>query len=183
MSLTDADIVAIRDNLLPSQGERFDCIAFARALEERLNDSQCELRQDNAMLRDVLARLRRACLAAGMADCEELRHATFVLSQDTGPIGRMRAALDVLLERHRQIDVEGWTPEHDDEHDGGEMAWAAACYITATPEGFSDYLQWPWSAEWWKPRDRRRNLVRAGALLLAEIERLDRIAQTPGQQA
>ena len=33
---------------------------------------------------------------------------------------------------------------------------------------------WPWAAEWWKPKDCRRNLVRAGALILAEIERLDR---------
>lgn len=33
---------------------------------------------------------------------------------------------------------------------------------------------WPWDREWWKPKDRRRNLVRAAALLIAEIERLDR---------
>jgi hypothetical protein len=30
--LTDAEIIAIRDECLPSQGEPFDCIAFARAL-------------------------------------------------------------------------------------------------------------------------------------------------------
>jgi hypothetical protein len=35
---------------------------------------------------------------------------------------------------------------------------------------------WPWSVQWWKPKDRRRDLVRAGALIVAEIERLDRAA-------
>jgi hypothetical protein len=34
--------------------------------------------------------------------------------------------------------------------------------------------QWPWLSKWWKPKDRRRDLVRAAALVIAEIERLDR---------
>ena len=84
------------------------------------------------------------------------------------------AARDVLAERQRQISAEGWFPEHDDQHDGGDLAFAAACYATATPEGFSDIVQWPWDAKWWKPKGPRRNLVKAGALILAEIERLDR---------
>lgn len=87
------------------------------------------------------------------------------------------AAADVLIERGRQQAVKGWTPEHDDEHGDGSMAKAAACYALHTePAGNAgDYLRfWPWDAEWWKPKDRRRNLVKAAALLLAEIERLDR---------
>lgn len=89
-----------------------------------------------------------------------------------------KAAADVLAERHRQIDAEGWTPEHDDEHEVGQMAHAAACYTLADLEVFVDTPPafWPWGAEWWKPKDRRSNLVRAAALLLAEIERLDRAA-------
>lgn len=83
---------------------------------------------------------------------------------------------DVLAERRRQIESEGWTPEHDDEHSLGEMAGAAACY--ANNAGLGRVLpprSWPWDASWWKPKDRRRDLVRAAALLLAEIERLDRL--------
>ncbi|QOY96369.1 hypothetical protein IM543_11415 [Massilia sp. UMI-21] len=90
-----------------------------------------------------------------------------------------QAAIDVLAERRRQIEVEGWTPDHDDEHSAGQMAAAAACYALHTePVGnVGDYLRfWPWDASWWKPRDRRSNLVRAGALILADIERLDRAA-------
>jgi len=30
-----------------------------------------------------------------------------------------------------------------------------------------------WAREWWKPKDRRRDLIRAAALIVAEIERLD----------
>jgi len=33
--LSDAEILEIRDSLLPSQGESFDCIAFARAIRSR----------------------------------------------------------------------------------------------------------------------------------------------------
>lgn len=87
------------------------------------------------------------------------------------------AVRDVLAERRRQIEVEGWTPEHDDMHRGGQMAQAAACYALHTElvGNVGDYLRfWPWSPGWWKPRDNRRNLVKAGALILAEIERIDR---------
>jgi hypothetical protein len=93
-----------------------------------------------------------------------------------------RAINDIADERKRQIEVEGWTPEHDDAYSGGEMALAAACYATApsmlrierewvppdTPKN------WPWHFSWWKPGLLRRNLVKAGALIVAEIERLDR---------
>jgi hypothetical protein len=84
-----------------------------------------------------------------------------------------QAARDVLAERRRQIEAEGWTPKHDDEHDTGEMAEAAASYAAYKFNGAVP-LSWPWSAQWWKPKDRRSNLIRAGALILAEIERLDR---------
>lgn len=90
------------------------------------------------------------------------------------------ALRDVAAERERQKSIEGWTPEHDDEHSNGELARAAACYALEHQgwRGFSH--SWPWSPEWWKPRDRRRNLVRAGALILAEIERMDRATSTKG---
>jgi hypothetical protein len=87
------------------------------------------------------------------------------------------AAQDVLAERQRQIEAEGWTAQHDDEHDHGEMSRAAACYALGTPRVGQEpnvVTLWPWWPQWWKPKDNRSNLVRAGALILAEIERLDR---------
>ena len=89
------------------------------------------------------------------------------------------AIMDVIAERQRQQSVEGWMPEHDDEHCNGELAMAAVCYINETGTVNRNGCKpwgWPWDASWWKPNARRRNLVKAGALILAEIERIDRAA-------
>ncbi|MFU6321699.1 hypothetical protein ACM8AQ_09495 [Pseudomonas aeruginosa] len=94
---------------------------------------------------------------------------------------------DVQAERRRQIEAEGWTPEHDDAHSHGQMARAAACYALAGSSAPSDgtaallvSLAWPWDEQWWKPSTARRDMVKACALGLAEIERLDRAAATQG---
>ena len=87
-----------------------------------------------------------------------------------------QAAADVLAERRRQIEVEGWTPEHDDEHADGELALAADCY-EASGDGRADRSApacWPWANEWWKPTSCRRDYVKAHALWQAEIDRLTR---------
>ena len=88
----------------------------------------------------------------------------------------------IAVERERQVSVEGWTPEHDDTHTKGEMADAGACYAleaahnSAYVAGRWMAILWPWSTEWWKPsHDRIRNLVKAGALIAAEIDRLQRL--------
>lgn len=104
------------------------------------------------------------------------------------PIPQTDAARDVLAERQRQVSVEGWTPEHDDAHDPGVLASAAAAYAgwaadmlypLSMGDGDRDRegappIAWPWDREWWKPVNPRRALEKAAALILAEIERLDR---------
>lgn len=101
-------------------------------------------------------------------------------------------AVSIASERRRQIESEGWTPEHDDEHDHGEMLLAAECYIMAAHVARSggdglEYRpprQWPWDAEWWKPSpDPIRNLAKAGALIAAEMDRLHRVAVERSQTA
>ena len=89
----------------------------------------------------------------------------------------------IAVERQRQVEREGWTTEHDAMHAGGELACAAACYALAPIwREHSDFLLhlWPWDGAWWKPTpdDRVRELVKAGALIAAEIDRLQ-IAATP----
>ncbi|MCV4076424.1 hypothetical protein IPC665_07255 [Pseudomonas aeruginosa] len=98
-----------------------------------------------------------------------------------------QAWLDVQVERRRQVEAEGWTPEHDDEHSHGQMARAAACYALAGSSAPNDgtaallvSLAWPWDEQWWKPSTARRDMVKACALGLAEIERLDRVAASQG---
>jgi hypothetical protein len=66
---------------------------------------------------------------------------------------------------------EGWTPEHDDQHDRGEMVEASICYAAQTLNP-RPVARWPWGGQWWKPKDPIRNLVKAGALIAAEIDRL-----------
>jgi hypothetical protein len=70
------------------------------------------------------------------------------------------------------------------------MARAAACYAISASSEPDDHIAavivdttWPWAPEWWKPTHGRRDLVKAGALILAELERLDRAALSkPGEQ-
>jgi len=100
------------------------------------------------------------------------------------------ALRDVATERRRQINAEGWTPKHDDTQDRGELAAAAAAYAHAAQQSMhplnkstgSGYETkpptiWPdcWDDDHWKHADPRKMLVKAGALILAEIERLDRM--------
>ena len=92
------------------------------------------------------------------------------------------ALLDVISERQRQRAIEGWTSEHDDAYQNSELADAAACYaINAHNQGFSTPAHWPWAPDWWKQSGPRRDLVKAGALILAEIERIDRAAAGKGE--
>lgn len=95
----------------------------------------------------------------------------------------MKTGIELIAEeRKRQIEEEGWTKEHDAQHEDNVLAVAAASY--AMPEGARTFMQtqggnylpifWPFEAKWWKPcpRDRVRELVKAGALIAAEIDRI-----------
>lgn len=109
----------------------------------------------------------------------------------------MNGAELIAHERSRQIAKEGYAPEHDDEHEDGELAMAAACYAAPVPIraeilvscgcrsagecthvfGPSEWKDpWPWDPEWDKRKkhDRIKQLVIAGALCAAEIDRLKR---------
>jgi hypothetical protein len=93
----------------------------------------------------------------------------------------MTAIQDIAAERARQIAVEGWDAAHDDAHKNGALAMAAASYAAEAADTLRGQARiakaiWPWAWSWWKPADPRRDLVRAGALIVAEIERLDRLA-------
>jgi hypothetical protein len=89
----------------------------------------------------------------------------------------------IAAERERQVNEEGWTPEHDDQHKYGEIRLAAKGYLDS-PDGEwigrgggkVTPMNWPWNAEWFKPTpgDPIRSLVKAGALIAAEIDRLQR---------
>lgn len=68
----------------------------------------------------------------------------------------------IISERARQQSDEGWTPEHDQDHDHGELLRAALTYLTG------DMTWWPWNNE---PKLGARDRIKAGALILAELDR------------
>ena len=82
---------------------------------------------------------------------------------------------EIAEERFRQIHQEGWTATHDDEHERGELALAAAAYALVKHDRSVATNLFPFE-KWWllKPTTYRRYLVKAGACIIAEIERLDR---------
>ncbi|MBN3738059.1 hypothetical protein G3N62_05640 [Burkholderia sp. Tr-20355] len=89
------------------------------------------------------------------------------------------AAHDVIAERRRQINVEGFTPERDDEVlADGVLAEAAGSYALHAYSQRCAFTPawWPWARAWWKPGTPRQMLVKAGALILAAIEQIDRRA-------
>jgi hypothetical protein len=82
-------------------------------------------------------------------------------------------------ERTRQVQGEGYTAERDDEYVDQELVSAALAYACA-----GDYHQgdtaidfWPWDAPFKPSDDPVRNLVKAGALIAAEIDRVLRKAE------
>jgi hypothetical protein len=153
---------------------------------------------ESMSLADILARFRRAAqydrehIAITWEHGQDLVNIIAVHGDKIADadIARTPSPLDdVARERRRQIEVEGWSDEHDDKHAPGDLAQAGACYALADstfiindPHDDSALLVralpsfglWPWASQWWKPRNARRNLVRAAALIIAEIDRLDR---------
>lgn len=108
----------------------------------------------------------------------------------------MKTGIEIISEeRQRQIDVEGYTTEHDDQHDDGSLACAAAAYAwpmeydgfetidnpefpgEVMPSGVDRKDMFPFAPEGWKPSpdDRIRELAKSGALIAAEIDRLQRL--------
>lgn len=95
----------------------------------------------------------------------------------------------IEAERQRQIEAEGYSRSHDREHFKEELARAAAVYAMPADyrlkgvwdKSLSDLI-WP---SYWNfkpsPNDRIRELVKAGALIAAEIDRL--MQASGGEQA
>lgn len=150
--------------------------------EDRANGYTIPIYSRPVLVEEALRKLRavlcdpigNVVIDGSDGDREEVQRALGMLAAAPGK-EVPQAWLDVQAERRRQITTEGWTPEHDDLYCAAELPRAAAAYIL---NGANDEAPaiWPFSAKWWKPRDARSNYMRAGALILAEIERLDRAA-------
>ncbi|MFV2946451.1 hypothetical protein [Pseudomonas japonica] len=124
-------------------------------------------------LRGKMQRLRNSytlAFEAGWNACSEAPHLS-------------PAWAEVVRERQRQLDEEGHTASRDDLYEKGQLADAAAAYAFWARTSNAPQVPpidapslWPWSPKHWKPTDQRKMLVKAGALILAELARLDRLA-------
>ena len=97
----------------------------------------------------------------------------------------------IAAERQRQIEVKNWTAEHDDEHTDGSLAVVAAIVaVSGTDAWVNDPLErclvdsdgrlidcWGIIPKW--SGDAKQRLAIAGALIAAEIDRLQRQEKTP----
>lgn len=108
-----------------------------------------------------------------------MRGVEFLNNLRATPIPGTESYQDEILkafknERLRQIEKLGWTKEHDKRHGGQELAWAAATYCLSSMPPIFVLLQrlWPWFDVAYKPKSHRENLIRAGALIMAELERI-----------
>lgn len=96
----------------------------------------------------------------------------------------IKAAVD---ERQRQIEKEGYDESHDDDHFKGEIARAASTYAQPRLYRTDDFRGapslWPWHKKYWKPtpNDRKREITKAMALLIAEYERIERKEANDGK--
>tara|TARA_R100000687_G_C6404557_1_gene143505 strand:+ start:310 stop:696 length:387 start_codon:yes stop_codon:yes gene_type:complete len=105
---------------------------------------------------------------------------TWIISRRNPTVRCSRLLFD---ERLRQMRAEGYSRLWDDSYTAGELARAASEYAAASATGGDEAStvcqmprpEWPWGGEHWRPKGRRDCLVKAGALIIAELERLDRM--------
>lgn len=85
----------------------------------------------------------------------------------------MKTGIELIAEeRQRQIEVEGYDAKHDADESTNRIVAAAVSYAMCDIDKHEAEAWWSWDFKYWKPKDRRRNLVRAGALIAAAIDRL-----------
>lgn len=98
----------------------------------------------------------------------------------------MKTSIELIAEeRQRQIEVEGYSLVDDASfYANGELAIAASIYaLPAEKRASTDTSfvplpdQWPWDRASWKPTPelRLRELAKAGALIAAEMDRLQEL--------
>jgi hypothetical protein len=78
----------------------------------------------------------------------------------------------IAEERKRQIEVEGYDANHDFNEPLNSIVAAAVSYAMVDIDKREAEAWWNWDWKFWKPKDRKRNLVRAGALIAAALDKI-----------
>ncbi|WP_426076508.1 hypothetical protein [Janthinobacterium sp. PSPC3-1] len=142
--------------LSPSPSPHFALVAAVNGFRKVILDSRYSVGDHFKLMLEAQDRI----FAAAQVAPARLRYST-------------SAAADVLAERRRQQVGEGWSVESDDKYTHQQLPLAATCYALHNDPTWAP-TAWPWADIWWKPTNPRQNCVKAAALLIAEIERIDR---------
>lgn len=167
----------------PSRVE--DLLKENEALRERENQFAQILKDRESSTREMLKERD-----------DQANHAIRVNREEAGQAGYDRAVADlgytisvgmIAAERRRQVEGESWNSMHDDGLENGQLALASACYALESADMASQGFRlgrgginvevdalgiyWPFDSKDWKPTSPIRNLVKAGALIAAEIDR------------
>lgn len=111
----------------------------------------------------------------------------------------MKKGIDLIAEERQKQINNGYDSNHDSQHDFSELVSAAKTYIDAAiltvkseeignsdeasiswhkdnePFEWKDLkLEWPWEEETFKPTTSLKDLIKAGALIAAAIDRLQK---------
>lgn len=110
------------------------------------------------------------------------------LQQESRRVLSGEALSRLLRERIEQVERHGYTRSHDADHQEGEIGLGALAYLCAglaveLGDGFDEAAArqaacldsaanvWPWPRELFRPHDYETCLVKAGAMILAELDR------------
>ena len=138
---------------------------------DRLRELRAGVAEGEAMAADEIAVRAKVCQALDIIGYKGPRDFS-----DTDFSPRTEASIALREERRRQLFTEGYTDEHDDGHDAGDLPQAAACYCLVAAGGDEEntlarHNPLTWNSSWFKNQGPKRNLVKAGALILAALER------------
>lgn len=171
MAATDWSTCALRrDDDLATGGLHLVAVSRGEAVSRRRTQHQAMHQQ----LLDMLGATDHQGAAGRIGELVALE-----LLLNAGGAGKGVTA--IAQERRGQIEREGYAPSEDDGYTAGELVQAAVAYATwewSEADDREGHLAVHWPASWnpaaFKPRDYRANLVRSGALIAAELDRLDR---------
>lgn len=142
---------------------------------------------DDSALFDDLDEQAVAAAGPHIEALQEIREASLKrrkAAAEKAAYDKLSGAACIFIERERQIEKEGWSAEHDDQHTKGELAQAAAAYALQHTDQKNAVL-FPWAARWNKTQkhDTLRRLVVAGALIAAEYDRVKRALAVKAESA
>lgn len=173
-----ADDALIASPPRPTQGAEKDELPQAPEWEHRhvAHPPAPDAREAIRRIRTLINRLRWKADHYN-ADIAELELLPFIAPlaepAQAGLVGEADGASLIVAERARQMTKEGWTPEHDDTHQYADLAVNAAILcVHGTDAEVVDHSERP---DWNLTRHPRiKQLIIAGALIAAEIDRVTR---------